>query len=76
MRVGILEKLPILHTGRFGHFRLSSTSSLGVTSRTCTKALFSENSVWVRFQNIKYFESDYIALLSDNRANEVASCRY
>ena len=25
MRVGILEKLPILHTGRFGHFRLSSS---------------------------------------------------
>ena len=28
------------------------------------------------FQIIKYFESDYLAILSDNRANEVASCRY
>ena len=47
-----------------------------VTSHACAKALFSENSVWARFQNIKYFKSDYIALLSDNRANKVASCRY
>ena len=28
------------------------------------------------FQIIKYFDSNYLALLSDNRANKVASCRY
>ena len=28
------------------------------------------------FQIFKYFKSNYSALLSDNRANKVASCRY
>ena len=67
----------ILHTGRFGHFR-PSWAWLKLTREW--HHFWSENSMWKacmeNFQIIKYFDPNMLALLSDNRAIEVASCRY
>ena len=41
-----------------------------------TKLCVGQAASMENFQIIKYFESDYLVILSDNRANEVAPCRY
>ena len=75
MRVGILEKLPILHTklAIFGPLVCMLRMQI---SQVMLLLVRKKRGGQDRFQIIKYFESDYLALLSDNRANEVASCRY
>ena len=67
----------ILHTGQFGHFQ-PLWAWLKLTQEW--HHFWSENSMWKAcmedFQIIKYFDPNILALLSDNRAIEVASCRY
>ena len=80
MTVGILEKLPILHTksaifGLCGHgLTLSDVTHMrkgNFFRKRVGQAASMEN-----FQIIKYFDPNISVLLSDKKEIEVASCRY